>query len=110
MKLPEWNPWSWLVLAGLCEIAWAVGLKYSNGLTKPLVSAVTIVLMLASFYFLSLAMKRMPLGTAYAVWTGIGAAGTAVIGMLFFNEPRTALRLVFLLGLAFCILGLRYTA
>ena len=81
--------WVYLLVAGICEIVWAIGLKRSEGFTKPVTSAWTIVLMLLSFWLLSIAMKTLPLGTAYAVWTGIGAVGTVVFGMAFLGEPRT---------------------
>lgn len=85
-----------LFVAGLFECAWAVGLKYSEGFTRPVPSALTIAAMLVSFWLLSIAMKTVPVGTAYAVWTGIGAAGVAVAGMLLFDESRD-------LGRIFCI-------
>src|SRR5262249_62060117 len=79
--------WTWLFVAGLTEVGWAVGLKYSAGLTRLLASAWTLVNMVLSFVFLSQALKSLPLGTAYAVWTGIGAVGTAVLGIVLFAEP-----------------------
>jgi len=87
-------PWFGLFIAGLFEVAWAVGLKYSEGFTKLIPSVFTIVGMLASFYFLSLALKNIPLGTAYAVWTGIGTVGTVIFGILMFQEPLDAARLI----------------
>ena len=86
--------WIYLFIAGLTEIAWAIGLKQSEGWTRPVPSAITAVLMAISFAFLSLALKTLPIGTAYAVWTGIGAAGTAIIGMYFFGESRDTLRVL----------------
>jgi quaternary ammonium compound-resistance protein SugE len=86
--------WVILFVAGLFECAWAVGLKYSEGFTRPVPSALTIAAMLVSFWLLSIAMKSVPVGTAYAVWTGIGAAGVAVAGMLLFNEPRDIGRII----------------
>jgi quaternary ammonium compound-resistance protein SugE len=80
--------WTYLMLAGLSEIGWAVGLKYTEGFSRPLPSVATIAGMLVSFYFLALAMRTIPLGTAYAVWTGIGAVGTVILGMILFGEPR----------------------
>jgi quaternary ammonium compound-resistance protein SugE len=80
--------WLWLVLAGILEIGWAVGLKFTDGFTRLWPSVGTGLAMIASFGLLSLALKTLPMGTAYAVWTGIGAAGTALVGMLFFGEPR----------------------
>lgn len=86
--------WLILIVAGLFEVAWAVGLKYSRSFTVLLPSIFTVIGMLASFYFLSLALKHLPLGTAYAVWTGIGTLGTAVLGMLLFHEACTLPRLL----------------
>lgn len=86
--------WLYLIAAGALEVSWAVGLKYSQGFTKPFSSVLTVVGMVASFYMLSLALRQLPLGTAYAVWTGIGTVGTALLGMVLFHEPVTALRLL----------------
>jgi quaternary ammonium compound-resistance protein SugE len=86
--------WIYLLLAGLTEVAWAVGLKQTDGWSRFWPSVITGALMIVSFVFLSLALKTLPLGTAYAVWTGIGAAGTALIGIFFFGEPRDLLRLL----------------
>jgi quaternary ammonium compound-resistance protein SugE len=86
--------WVWLVIAGLCEVAWAIGLKYTEGFTKPWPSVGTVAMMIVSFALLGAALKTLPVGTAYAVWTGIGAAGTAAMGMWLFGEPREAARLV----------------
>jgi quaternary ammonium compound-resistance protein SugE len=87
-------PWVYLFIAGLTEIAWAIGLKQSQGWTRLWPSVITGALMIVSFAFLSLALKTLPIGTAYAVWTGIGAAGTAIVGIYFFGESRDALRIV----------------
>ncbi len=87
-------PWVYLLIAAACEIAWAVGFKYSNGFTKLTPSIITIAFMIISFGFLSLAVRHLPMGTAYAVWTGIGAAGVAFYGMMFMGEPRDVMRLV----------------
>lgn len=103
-------PWIYLLLAGVTEIAWAIGLKYTHGWTRPVPSVITAVLMVTSFAFLSQALKSLPIGTAYAVWTGIGAVGTAVAGILFFGEPRTAMRLLFLGCILVGIIGLKSTA
>ena len=101
--------WVYLVIAGLLEVGWAVGLKYTEGFTRPLPSAVTLGLMVASFLLLSAAVKTLPVGTAYAVWTGIGTAGAALLGMLLLDEPRTAARLLFI-GLVLAgVAGLRAT-
>ncbi len=99
--------WFYLVLAGLLEVGWAVGLKYTEGWTRLLPSALTAAGMVASFYFLSLALKALPIGTAYAVWTGIGAVGTALLGMLLFGEPRDAARLACIGLIVAGILGLK---
>lgn len=107
----ETHPWLALTLAGLLEVGWAYGLKLESEQPRNLaVLAGTIVLMVLSFYFLSLALKSIPMGTAYAVWTGIGALGTVLVGIVIFKEPRTALRLLFLLGLVLCLVGLKLTA
>ena len=81
------NPWLIVVIAGLLETGWALGLKYSDGFTKPLPSVLTVVGALASFWLLSIAMKDLPVGTAYAVWVGIGAVGTAVLAVFLFGDP-----------------------
>ena len=85
--------WIYLFVAGLFEIAWAIGLKYTEGFSRLVPSLWTIASMIASFVFLSVALKSLPVGTAYAVWTGIGAIGTVVLGMYLFDEPASALRL-----------------
>jgi quaternary ammonium compound-resistance protein SugE len=99
--------WTYLVIAGLLEIAWATGLKYSEGFTKPLVSVATAILMIASFYFLSFALKTLPIGTAYAIWTGIGAVGTAIVGIVLFGESREAIRIICMLLIVAGIIGLK---
>lgn len=86
------SPWVLVVIAGLMETGWALGLKYSDGFTRPLPSALTIVGAVASFWLLSLAMKDLPVGTAYAVWVGIGAVGTAIAAVILFGEPATLMR------------------
>ena len=85
--------WGILVLAGVFEIGWAVGLKYTEGFSRPLPTALTVAAMVVSVVLLAWAVKTLPLGTAYAVWTGIGAIGTVIAGILLFGEPATALRL-----------------
>ena len=99
--------WIFLVVAGLLEIVWAVGLKYADGFTKPLPSAVTLVAMVASVYFLALAVRTIPLGTGYAVWTGIGAVGAAILGMILFGESRALLRIGCILLIIAGIAGLK---
>lgn len=85
--------WTYLLIAGLFEIAWAIGLKYTEGFARLWPSVGTIVAMILSLAFLGLALKTLPVGTAYAVWTGIGAVGTVILGIVLFSEPATALRL-----------------
>ena len=86
------NPWFIVLIAGVMETAWALGLKYSEGFTRFWPSVATIVGALASFWLLSLAMKSLPVGTAYAVWVGIGAVGTAIAAVILFDEPATLMR------------------
>jgi quaternary ammonium compound-resistance protein SugE len=86
--------WVYLVIAGLFEIGWAIGLKYTDGFTRLWPSLWTITSMVASIVLLGLALKTLPVGTGYAVWTGIGAVGTAMLGIYLFNEPATVLRLL----------------
>ncbi len=100
-------PWIYLFLAGLTEIAWAVGLKYTDGWSRLWPSVATGVLMVVSFVFLSMAVKTLPIGTAYAVWTGIGAAGTALAGIFLFGEPRDALRILSIVLIVAGVAGLR---
>lgn len=102
--------WFYLVIAGLFEVVWAIGLKYTHGFTKLVPSVVTVVGMIISFSFLSTALKTLPIGTAYAIWTGIGAVGTVIVGMFFFNEPRDFMRILFILLIVGGILGLKITA
>ena len=101
------NAWILLSIAGLLEIGWAVGLKYADGFTKPLPSALTLIAMGASMYLLAQAARTLPIGTAYAVWTGIGAVGTAILGMFLFGEPRTVLRLTCIVLIVAGIVGLK---
>ncbi len=100
---------NWLILffAGLLETIWAVGLKYTEGFSRLWPSVVTLVAMAASFWLLSVAMKTLPLGTAYAVWTGIGAVGTVIVGIVLFNEPATFSRLCSVSLIIAGILGLK---
>ncbi len=96
--------WILLFIAGLFEVVWAVGLKYTRGFTVLTPSIITVAAMIASFWLLSEALRQIPVGTGYAVWTGVGAAGTAIVGMVALGESRTALRLgcigLVLLGIA----------
>ncbi|WP_281256415.1 quaternary ammonium compound efflux SMR transporter SugE [Labilibaculum manganireducens] len=102
--------WVYLIIAGLFEAVWAIGLKYAEGFTKLWPSVITIVAMAVSLYFLALAIKTLPLGTAYAVWTGIGAFTTAILGVVLFSEPIHFSRIFFLLLLLVSIIGLKFTA
>jgi quaternary ammonium compound-resistance protein SugE len=99
--------WLTLLAAGVCEVVWAVGLKYAAGFTRWLPSLISIAFMVASVVLLAQSMKVLPLGTAYAVWTGIGAIGTAACGMWLFNEPRDALRLASIALILAGIVGLK---
>lgn len=99
--------WMYLLIAGLFEISWAVGLKFSHGFTQIIPSVLTVAGMIASFYFLSLALKNLPLGTAYAIWTGIGTLGTVIFGIILFKEPVTAVRLVCIALILSGITGLK---
>lgn len=99
--------WVWLVIAGLLEVVWAIGLKSSDGFRKPAISAFTVVMMIASFYFLAQALKTLPVGTAYAIWTGIGAVGTAIVGMLVFGESRELGRIISIVLIVAGIVGLK---
>lgn len=99
--------WTYLIIAGLFECGWAIGLKYSEGFTKLVPSLLTIAAMGISLWLLSLAMKSIPVGTAYAVWTGIGAVGVAVLGMIFLGESREVLRILSLLFIVAGIVGLK---
>jgi len=99
--------WIYLFIAGLFEIGWAVGLKYTDGFTKLLPSVLTIIGMILSFYFLSTAVKSIPIGTAYAIWTGIGAVGTAILGIILFGESKEFVRIFFILLIVIGIVGLK---
>lgn len=98
--------WIYLMIAGLFEVAWVLSLKYSQGFTRPLASGAAVVLMLASFCFLSLAVRQIPVGVGYVIWTGFSAAGVAVFGVLFFAEQLTGLRVLCLLLILIGIAGL----
>jgi len=100
--------WLILLVAGILETGWAVGLKFTEGWTKLWPSVFTIIAMSLSVYLLSVAVKSLPIGTAYAVWTGIGAVGAAVIGMLFLGEPRDVARIVCILLIVSGLVGLRF--
>jgi len=101
------NAWVWLVGAGLLEVGWAIGLKYTDGWTRFWPSVVTLTLLAASMYGLAMAARTLPIGTAYAVWTGIGAAGTAILGMALLGEPKTAWRMASLTLILLGVAGLK---
>jgi len=103
-------PWVLLVIAGLLETAWAIGLKYSEGFTRLWPSILTVVGVVVSLYLLSVAARTLPIGTAYAVWVGIGAAGAVVLGIMLLGEPANAARLFFLGLLVVALIGLKFTA
>lgn len=102
--------WIYLVLAGVLEVVWAVGLKYSEGFTRLVPSVVTLVATVASFWLLAVSLKHIPLGTGYAVWVGIGAVGTACVGMWLFKEPATVARLACVGLIVAGIVGLKLTS
>ncbi len=102
------NPWAIVAIAGLMETGWALGLKYSEGFTRLVPSVVTVVLALGSFYLLSVAMKTLPVGTAYAVWVGIGAVGTAIAAVFLFQEPVNAMRVIGVLLILAGIAALKF--
>jgi quaternary ammonium compound-resistance protein SugE len=99
--------WLWLILAGLLEVVWAVGLKYTEGFTRLAPSVVTIGAMIGSIYLLATAVRTIPIGTGYAVWTGIGAVGAVILGMVLFDEPRDFLRVGSILLIIAGIAGLK---
>ena len=101
------SSWFLLVVAGLLEIGWAVGLKYTEGFTRPLATALTVIAMVASIGLLGLAARDLPIGTAYAVWTGIGAVGTVVVGIFLLGESAAPLRLACLALIVAGIVGLK---
>ncbi|WP_424631934.1 quaternary ammonium compound efflux SMR transporter SugE [Bradyrhizobium sp. SYSU BS000235] len=99
--------WGILFIAGLMEIGWAIGLKYTDGFTRLVPSALTLVSMVASVVLLGLSLKTLPVGTAYAVWTGIGTVGTALLGIWLLGEPATAIRLAYIGLIIAGIIGLK---
>ena len=103
-------PWLYLFVAGLFEVGWAIGLKYTDGFSRPVPSILTLVAMVLSVVLLGIALKTLPVGTAYAVWTGIGAFGTAILGIILFGEPATAVRLACLGLIVSGIVGLKLVA
>lgn len=101
--------WVYLFFAGLFEVGWAIGLKYADGFSKLWPSVWTIIAMIVSFWLLAAALRTLPVGTAYAVWTGIGAVGTAILGIVLFGESREVLRLLSILLIVAGIAGLKLT-
>ena len=99
--------WFLLVIAGLLEVGWAIGLKYTVGFTRVVPSVFTITAMVASMGLLGLAIRTLPLGTAYAVWTGIGTVGSVILGIVLFGEPATVVRIVCILLIVAGIVGLK---
>lgn len=101
--------WIYLFIAGICEVIWAIKLKESQGFSKPVPTVITLVTMLVSFWLLSLALRDLPIGTGYAVWTGIGVIGTVLFGMIWLNEPRDALRITCIMLILVGIAGLKWS-
>ena len=102
--------WIYLIVAGLFETGWAIGLKYTEGFTRPWPTLWTLTSMTASFYYLAQALKALPVGTGYAVWTGIGAVGTALLGILLFGETVAPIRIVSLALIVLGMIGLKVSA
>jgi quaternary ammonium compound-resistance protein SugE len=102
--------WFYLIIAGLFEVVWAVGLKYTKGFTELWPSIITATAMMISFYFLSQALKTLPVGTGYAVWTGVGAVGTAIMGIILFDDPRNLGRILCIGLIVAGIVGLKLTS
>lgn len=102
--------WTILIIAGIFECLWAIGLPFTQGFTKPIPSLVTVVAIIISMYLLAIAARSLPIGTAYAVWTGIGMVGTAILGMYLFGESHDPLRIAFLLLIIIGILGLKFVS
>jgi quaternary ammonium compound-resistance protein SugE len=100
--------WLLLVVAGLLEIVWATSMKASQGFTKPLFTTITLVAAALSFWLLGLALRQLPVGTAYAVWTGVGAVGAAILGIMVFNEPVTVSRITCIALIVIGIVGLKF--
>jgi quaternary ammonium compound-resistance protein SugE len=102
--------WYVLLVAGLFEIAWAIGLEYSDGLSKPVPTAGTVLALVVSMVLLAKAVENLPVGTAYAVWTGIGAVGTAALGVVLFDEPASLARITFISVIVVGIVGLHLSS
>jgi quaternary ammonium compound-resistance protein SugE len=102
--------WILLVIAGLFEVCWAIGLKYTDGFRKPLATVLVVAAIIISMTLLAHAARTLPIGTAYAVWVGIGALGAAILGVILFREPVTLPRILFLVMLLVSIIGLKATS
>ena len=102
--------WIYLVVAGILEIGWAIGLKYTHGFSRFWPSIATVSAMVASFLFLAAALKTLPVGTAYAVWTGIGAAGTAILGMVLLGESVALSRIICIMLIVAGVIGLKFSS
>ena len=102
--------WIILIIAGLFEIAWVISLKYSKGFSKLIPTLLTVIFLAFSMILLGYALKKIPMGTGYAVWTGIGAAGTAILGILLFEESKEVVRLIFLSLIVIGIIGLKFSS
>ncbi len=102
--------WIILLLAGISEVAWAVGLKYTEGFTKPLPSIITVCCLIVSFFLLGLSLRTLPLSIAYGIWVGIGAVGTAILSVYLFNESMSALKMISLGLIVLGILGMKVSA
>lgn len=102
--------WVYLIIAGLLEVCWAIGLKYTEGFTRLWPSVFTLITLAGSMYLLAKAAQTLPIGTAYAIWVGIGALGAAILGIVLFNESVSLLRILFLMMLFISILGLKFTS
>ncbi|KQZ54985.1 molecular chaperone [Rhizobium sp. Root149] len=103
-------PWIYLFLAGVLEVGWAIGLKYTDGFTRPLPTILTVLSMVASVGLLGLAVRDLPIGTAYAVWTGIGTVGAVTLGMVLFGDPATVARIACIGLILIGIAGLKLTS
>ena len=105
MNIPA--PWLCLIVAGCLEVVWALGIKYTEGFTRPVASTITIAAMAASVWLLAIAIKTIPVGTGYAVWVGIGAVGAAIGGMILFGESKSVARMVCILLIVAGVIGLK---
>jgi quaternary ammonium compound-resistance protein SugE len=101
--------WLYLIIAGIFEVSWAISLKYTKGFTRLWISVFNIIVMILGVLFLSKSLATLPVGTAYAVWTGIGVIGTTALGIIFFNESREWIRIAFILLIIIGIIGLKLT-